>query len=104
MNSKQFQFNRRGGVALGLAILILSLTILPALAWEDEGGPDFQSVQSCSVGAVGEGLSPLGCGKIQLPHSGRVISERPIAPLGVMRAEALFLRSWQPTQPVVEAE
>jgi hypothetical protein len=102
MNGKPFQFNRRAGVALGLASLILSMTALPALAWSDEGSPDFQPVRSCQVRVVGEGLSHVGCARTQLSPTSPVISERPIAPPGVVRAEKFFLQNWQPAQAVVE--
>lgn len=104
MNSKQFQFNQRSVIPVALAVLLLTLTAIPALAWADEGGPDFQPARSCQVKVAGDELSNVDCVKIWLSHPSRVISEGPTAPLGVIRAEEIFLQNWQSVQLIVEAD
>lgn len=85
MNSKQLKFNYRSVISIVLAGLILALTAIPALAWEDEGGPNFEPVRSCQIRV-------MGCGRTTVYPSSPVVSSRPIAPMGVIRAEAIFLR------------
>lgn len=92
MNSKQLKFNYRSVISIVLAGLILTLTAIPALAWEDEGGPNFEPVRSCQIRVMGEGASTVACGRTTVYPSSPVVSSRPIAPMGVIRAEAIFLR------------
>jgi hypothetical protein len=103
MNSKQFHFNQRGIISVALAILLLALTVVPALAWTDEGGSDFQPVRSCPINPLYVGLSPNSCGVIRMRSSGQIVAEPAIVSPGVVRAEKLFIESWPLEESLVEA-
>lgn len=104
MNSKQFQFNYRSVISAVLAGLLLALTAIPALAWEDMGGPDFRAVRPCQITVKGEGVSIASCGRAVARPSGPAVPDRPIAPMGVIRAEEAFLRGWQSAHLIAKAD
>jgi hypothetical protein len=104
MNSKQFQFNCRSVISAVLAGLLLALTAIPALAWEDMGGPDFRAVRPCQITVRGEEGPIASCGRAVARPSSLVVSDRSIAPMGVIRAEEAFLRGWQSAQLMAKAD
>ena len=49
MNRLRIHLSGRKVISLVVAMLILALTAMPALAWEDKGGRDFQSSPAAAV-------------------------------------------------------
>ena len=49
------QVNRRSGLAVLLAGVMLAITAAPSLAWEDRGGADFQATHGKSKVSVNHG-------------------------------------------------
>ena len=49
------QVNRRSGLAVLLAGVMLAITAVPSLAWEDSGGADFQAARGKSKISVNHG-------------------------------------------------
>jgi len=91
MRGQKVQFNRRSIIFL-LVVLMLVLSVTPALAWFDQGDVNGLPAEPCRLVSVGTGEYTVYCfdGK---PHHNRAIVQHQ-APLGhpaVLRAEAPFL-------------
>ena len=83
MNGKRIRVKGRRAVALLLALLILSLTAIPALAWEDECCPNFRRSPS-NLAGLDEGNSGF---LYRSKVSPRIVPETPALRPSLAQAE-----------------
>ncbi len=79
-------YNLRKASVLLLVIVILALSAMPALAWEDIGGPDFQADPSNAITFQGQqDVESLSLETVTDPNA--IVWGTPEYPWGLARAE-----------------
>ena len=89
MNGMRIHLSGRKVISLLVAMLILALTAMPALAWEDRGGQDFQSSPAAGIilkARAGDFPSQAPAVPVKTMHRGSVATELSLRP-SLARAE-----------------